>query len=135
MYIFSLGLKNEMRFLKLSSGEQTIDIVGSQGMGEESPGRADNPQVAVNQSPPKLPGSHRYQVASDHQIDRWHPAGGRRARNALQLVGTDPDALALPPLASSPSQGALSIAFHPQIRFCFDSLLQTFLTSTSGPEN
>lgn len=59
-------------------------------MGEESPGRADDLQVAVNGSPPTLPGSRGYQVASEHQTDRWHLAGGRRARNALQIVGTDP---------------------------------------------
>lgn len=91
--------------------------------------------MAVNVSPPELPESRRYQVASEHRIDRWHPAGGRRARTALQLVGTDPGPLSLCGRWDVHPQGALSIAFHPQIGFCFDSLLQTFLTSTSGPEN
>lgn len=93
-----------MRFLKLSSAEQTVDILGSQRMGEESPGRADDPQVGVNESPPPLPGSRRYGVASEHRIDRWHPADGRRATNALQQVVIDPGLLSLPPLADHPSR-------------------------------
>lgn len=79
-----------MRFLKLSSAEQTVDILGSQGMGEASPGRADDPQVGVNESPPPLPGSRRYRVASEHRIDgRWQTsqecaaAGGHRPRTTL----------------------------------------------------
>lgn len=95
MYIFNLGLKIERRYLKLSSVEQTIDIVGSQGMGEESPGRAEDPQVGVNASPPTLPGTRRYQVASKRGMDRWYPVGDRRAKNALQLVGTDRGPLSL----------------------------------------